>query len=117
MTRILGLVLAGCATAQAAASPQRPPVLPAPPGLAPVERLIGANAADLIALFGAPVADVREGDARKLQFSNAACVLDAYLYPRGNGGPVVTYINTRQSDGTPIDRARCIGALQAGRRR
>ena len=114
---MLGLALAGCAEGTARPTSVRPPLIPIPTGTAGLGGVMGANAAGLTALFGAPVADVREGTARKLQFGNATCVLDAYLYPKGGAAPVVTYLDARQTDGSPIDRASCVGALQAGRRR
>ena len=77
--------------------------------------MIGQTGSGLIALFGQPSADVHEGTARKLQFGNATCVLDAFLYPKESGEPVVTYVDARQTDGSPIDRASCVMALQVGR--
>jgi hypothetical protein len=62
-------------------------------------------------LFGQPDAEYREGTARKLQYSSGICVLDAYLYPKGNSTPVVTWIDARENDGSPIDRASCVAAL------
>lgn len=83
------------------------------PGSTPVglERVIGEDATGLARLFGTPDADVREGTARKLQFTGPICVLDAYLYPKGAAAPRVTWLDTRQPDGTAIDRASCIAAL------
>jgi hypothetical protein len=73
---------------------------------------MGRNARALIALFGSPGLDVREGTARKLQFLGPACVLDAYLYPPRRGGDaVVTHIDTRLPDGRDTDRVACIEAL------
>lgn len=124
--RVLGvtmvaLVLAGCVQDTARSLSPRPPSIPIPTGTAGLGGVIGATAAGLAALFGPPAADVREGSARKLQFGNATCVLDAYLYPGGadkaGAAPVVTYLDARQTDGSPIDRASCVGALQAGRRK
>jgi len=80
-----------------------------------LERILGQNAAGLVQLFGQPDADVREGTARKLQFAGPICVLDAYLYPKATGGagaePHVTYLDTREPDGSSIDRASCVAAL------
>lgn len=80
-----------------------------------LERVIGQNATGLIALFGQPDADTREGPARKLQFAGPICVLDAYLYPKegnGSGGEQrVTYLDAREPDGSTIDRASCVAAL------
>lgn len=117
---LVGLAVAGCAESTARPTSARPPLIPIPTGTAGLGGVIGANAAHLTSLFGPPAADVREGTARKLQFGNATCVLDAYLYPGGQSHregaePVVTYLDARQTDGSPIDRASCVGALQVGR--
>jgi hypothetical protein len=73
---------------------------------------MGHDAKALEALFGAPNLDVREGSARKLQFSSNLCVLDAYLYPPKRGGDaIVTYIDARLPDGRDLDRASCVAAL------
>jgi len=73
---------------------------------------MGKDERNLTRLFGAPRLDVREGDARKLQFTSDACVLDAYLYPKGSSEPVVTYIDARTPDGRTADRASCVTALR-----
>jgi len=96
--------------------PARKPQVPsaqvqALPGL---ETVIGATQSDLVRQFGQPRLEVWEGDARKLQFTGAACVLDVYLYPPENGGPqVATYTDARRaSDGKDVDRAACVAALR-----
>lgn len=76
-----------------------------------LERVVGQDAAGLVRLFGTPDADMREGTARKLQFQGPICVLDAYLYPQGGTPARVTYLDARQPDGSPIDRASCVAAL------
>lgn len=114
---MVALALSACATDTARPVHLRAPPVAIPTGTAGLGGVLGATAAHLTAVFGPPVADVREGAARKLQFTNATCVLDAYLYPRGSAEPVVTYLDARQTDGSPIDRASCVGALQVGRRR
>lgn len=106
-----GLLLAGCATGEVAPRALRPPPVPLPLRVAGLDRVIGASAAGLSAMFGQPQSDVREGTARKLQYGNATCVLDTYLYPKGSGEPVVAYIDARQTDGSPVDRASCVAAL------
>jgi hypothetical protein len=113
------LALAACAGDGAApATGYKPaPYVPIPTGTAGLNGILGQSGGALVGLFGQPLADVREGSARKLQFGNATCVLDAYLYPKGSGEPLVTYVDARQTDGSPVDRASCVGALQAGRRR
>jgi hypothetical protein len=134
-TALLALTLAGCATAPPVAStvstgvaktaptkavptrvrPSRKPPVSATPQLVPgVQGVIGNDAAGLVRQFGKPRLDIIEGDARKLQFSGTACVLDAYLYPPAAGKePLATYIDARRpSDGQDVDRAACIAALR-----
>ncbi|MET3827673.1 hypothetical protein ABIC16_003366 [Sphingomonas sp. PvP055] len=113
---LLLAVLGGCASTATSIPVARAPIIPIPTGTG-LGQVVGATAANLTRMFGTPIADVREGTARKLQFSNATCVLDTYLYPKGKAEPVVTYLDTRQTDGSPIDRASCVGALQIGRRK
>lgn len=102
---LLAVPLAGCAVAAEQGAPAIAPV-------AGLKGVMGENAAALVRTFGQPDADVREGSARKLQFAGPICVLDAYLYPKGTGEPRVTWVDTRQRDGAPIDRASCVAALQ-----
>ena len=81
------------------------------PGL---ENVIGKNETALANLFGAPRLNVKEGDARKLQFAGDACVLDVYLYPlQPRGEPSATYVDARRaSDCIDVDRAACVRALR-----
>lgn len=89
--------------------PTYTPIQPNAP--ASVSAISGQPAGRLIAQFGKPHLDMTEGNARKLQFVGPICVLDAYLYPKGRGEPVVTYVDTRQRSGGPIDQASCVAAL------
>jgi hypothetical protein len=102
-----------------------PPTRPAPPAsggfrtarlmnLPGLEGVIGVDSTALQRMFGAPRLDVWEGDARKLQFSGEACVLDVYLYPARPGvAPTSTYVDARRaSDGLDVDRAACVKALK-----
>jgi hypothetical protein len=134
---VLGLALIPLlgACANAAATPKSAPAKPAVAAPVPVplraplrrpppkaqalvapglEGVIGATREDLLDQFGPARLDVWEGDARKLQFSAAACVLDVYLYPPAPGGePQATYVDARRSsDGLDVDRASCIAALR-----
>ena len=130
------VLLAACASSggtQVASSQSPPPVRvttvpatrPAPPlatgfraakvmNLPGLEGVIGADQPGLQRQFGTPRLDVHEGDARKLQFSGEACVLDVYLYPPSPGAtPTATYVDARRaSDGLDVDRAACVRALR-----
>ncbi|WP_324740863.1 hypothetical protein U8326_13310 [Tsuneonella sp. CC-YZS046] len=81
------------------------------PGL---EGVIGADVSSLTRQFGQARLDVWEGDARKLQFSGQACVLDIYLYPPApKSEPKAAYVDARRaSDGQDVDRAACVAALK-----
>ena len=105
------LLLAGCGETARPAAPSM--VAPPPVKSTLLDRVMGQSAAGLTQLFGAPDADVREGTSRKLQFQSSFCVLDTFLYP-GKGGkePTVTYLDARQPDGSPIDSASCVSALE-----
>jgi hypothetical protein len=109
---ILPLAALAALSACGPTPPPQPIAPPPPPPVAGLERVIGQDARALQLLFGAPDQDVREDKARKLQFSSAVCVLDAYLYPPAAGKePIVTYIDTRLPGGDDFDRASCIAAL------
>ncbi len=108
------ILLAGCTTGNSP-PPGRAAPIPVPQGLAALTTVMGQNSAGLIAQFGKPALDISEGSARKLQFTGPICVLDAYLYPpkSGRGDPTVTFAETRQRDGSPIDQSSCAAALRA----
>lgn len=102
--------LSACAAPVARPAPAAAPAAPAFTSVG-LERVLGQDAAGLVRLFGDADADVREGDARKLQFESGICVLDAYLYPKDGAEPRVTYLDAREPDGSPIDRASCVAAM------
>ncbi|WP_431471047.1 hypothetical protein [Sphingosinithalassobacter sp. LHW66-3] len=108
----LGLALTGCAASGGGSGPAPRVPLPAPGttggAAAP---MMGADAATLLRRFGEPLMDVQEGTARKLQFGNASCVLDAYLYQRG-GSQLVTHVEARDRAGAPVDAASCAATLR-----
>lgn len=129
---LLAASLAGCVSAPAppprAPRPAAPPPMAGPvaapssqgfiaptvmrlPGL---ESVIGADARRLTEIFGPARLTVPEGDAVKLQFAGAACVLDVFLYPlRPGGQPAATHVEARRpSDGEDVDRAACVAALR-----
>lgn len=115
-----GAGLAGCVAPTTQAPPPAQTAAPPAPRTYPpagLEAVLGATAAALVAQFGQPDLDAREGPARKLQFLGPACVLDAYLYPpRGGGGEaVVTHVDARLPDGREMDRASCAAALSRRR--
>lgn len=117
MKSTVGIVAGALALGACVATPPPRPAAPAPAprpfaGTQGLEQVIGQNARTLTSLFGQPAQDVREFNARKLQFAGGSCVLDAYLYPRKKGQePVVTHVDARRSDGADVDKAACVAAL------
>lgn len=81
--------------------------------------VMGADTRALYARFGEPRIDLVEGDARKLQFSGDACVLDIYLYPLTRGGaPVATHVEARlRQGGAETSREACIAEIERVRDR
>ncbi|MCA1749070.1 MAG: hypothetical protein LC634_05895 [Sphingomonadales bacterium] len=77
------LGVSACAATAPQGLPATSPTLMTTTGL---EAVLGATAAGLTQMFGEPAQDFREPGARKLQFTDGSCVLDAYLYPEGGGG-------------------------------
>lgn len=110
--RITALVslaaLAACSSGPPVVTVPRP--TPAMPAMG-LERVLGRTAAQLVQMFGQPEQDLRERRMRRLQFTAPACVLDAYLYPKGSGEPVVTYLDARLPNGDDFDRASCVAAV------
>jgi hypothetical protein len=90
----------------------RDPTFQTMPGL---ESVIGADESALVRQFGPARLNVWEGDARKLQFTGKACVLDVFLYPTtASRAPLASYVDARRSsDGKDVDRAACVAALKA----
>ena len=82
-----------------------------------LESVIGEGAASLSRRFGEARIDLKEGDARKLQFASADCVLDIFLYPlREGGAPVATHVEARlRQGGAPAPRERCIDEIERAR--
>ncbi|AGH50018.1 hypothetical protein G432_11475 [Sphingomonas sp. MM-1] len=104
------LALAGACTTAGGEHPA--PIVNAPPPAMGLDRVLGKDARALHMLFGVPDLDVREAQARKLQYTGPVCVLDAYLYPPAAGQePVVRYLDARTPTGEDFDRASCIAAL------
>ncbi len=119
MPVLAALMLSGCGgaivpqPASAGYTPASPrPAQPISPQLQ-AAGVVGADARALTRLFGEPRLDIRDPAARKLQFSDGRCVLDAYLYPpRERREPVVTFAEARTSDGTSMDVKACADQLR-----
>lgn len=123
---LVPLVSACASTGSGVAAPTRPVTVREPAKLPPraarlqmmpgLENVVGVDADALGRQFGQARLDVWEGDARKLQYSGQACVLDIYLYPvEGYKEPIATYVDARRaSDGREVDRAACVAALRGG---
>ena len=120
------LLLGGCVSAGTAAPAQRPasaqtgssvvrvPQVMAAQGL---EGIIGASPRALLQRFGTPRIDLAEGDARKLQFAGASCVLDIFIYPVSAAAePTATHVMARlRAGGAPADPRACIREVERER--
>ena len=106
-----GKVIAGQPVRTPGRSTPRDPTFQSIPGL---EGVIGVDESQLVRQFGPARLNVWEGDARKLQFSGKACVLDVFLYPTSQSrAPLASYVDARRaSDGQDVDRAACVAALK-----
>lgn len=132
-TGLTALALAGCVATPRPATPPAARPVAAPPMTGPIaapstqtflaptimrmpglESVIGADTRRLTELFGPARLSVPEGDALKLQYGGAACVLEVFLYPlRPGGPPAATHVEARRgSDGQDTDRAACVAALR-----
>ncbi|HEY0630034.1 MAG TPA: hypothetical protein VGD23_11975 [Sphingomicrobium sp.] len=75
----------------------------------------GMTANELVAHFGRPRLQIREGDGTKIQFAGPACVLDAYLYPGQGGVPRATHIEARNLQGGDVDTQGCVYAIESAK--
>lgn len=115
------LFLAGCAGGAAIVPPPQTVASPPAPTFrspsvqssAGIESVIGLAAGALTQRFGVARIDLREGDARKLQFTTQECVLDVFLYPlEADSTPVATHVEARtRLGGESTDRGQCISAI------
>jgi hypothetical protein len=110
LTILATLFVAACATAPQQPVQPQPVVVPTPQVRS---EILGLTAAELVAHFGNPALQVREGTSLKLQFRSPRCVLDAYLYPPPAGGVQrVTHVDARLPSGADTNQAACISALE-----
>lgn len=113
------LALAACVAPQSPAPTARtaPARKPLSASVAPTGSargpLIGQTATGLTGLFGPARQEAYELDARRMQWSNGRCVLDAYLYAKGRSDRQVTYVDARDLDGEPLEAGACADSLRA----
>jgi hypothetical protein len=114
LSLLLALPLASCGSSIVPTPGMPPPAAGYTPASRPEPTgVIGADARGLVRLFGEPRLDIRDPTARKLQFANPQCVLDAYLYPPAlNREPVVTHVDARSGTGNDMDWNACVKLLR-----
>lgn len=111
---LLLAVLAALPLSACAQAPERPAAGFTPASKPAAASLIGLDVRALQRLLGTPRLDIRDPAARKLQFGNSRCILDAYLYPdSARREPVVTYVEARTPTGESVDANACAQALRA----
>lgn len=117
---LVAVALGGCASG---AKPGPAPVVPVRSAVVRVPQVmaagglngvIGSPAAAITRRFGEPRIDLAEGDARKLQFSGATCVLDIYFYPMAaTAEPTATHVEARlRQGGAAVDAGSCIREVE-----
>jgi hypothetical protein len=112
LASVATLLLSGCVAPTGQPASQPVPVRTPVYSVVGLESVMGQNARTLEAQFGQADLDVREGQARKLQYSSSICVLDVYLYPPQQGREAVArHVDARLPDGRDFDRASCVAAL------
>lgn len=125
MLCLSALLVSACSTTSGGTSTSvrtapAPGNVPAPTILreAGLDSVIGKGASSLTRRFGSARIDLSEGDARKLQFISASCVLDIFLYPlERNATPVATHVEARQRvGGGDANRAGCIADVEQAAR-
>ena len=109
---VAALFLALAACAPRVATPVEPAPSPTTP-IRPTGGLFGVTSSDLIARFGQPSFQVREGTGTKLQWAENGCVLDAYLYPpdSGRGADRVMHVDARNPSGADLNLDSCLALL------
>lgn len=124
LTLLAGAMLLGGCAGGGKPAPVRPPASAQPRGtvvrvpqvMAPqgLDGVIGASAEALLKRFGTPRIDLTEGDARKLQFAGAQCVLDIFIYPvSAVAQPTATHVAARQRQGgAAADPGACIREVE-----
>lgn len=112
------LILSVLALSACARTPTETATPATVPPVAPVQQaresgvLIGKTANDLVARFGRPVLQIKEGNSFKLQFRGASCVLDAFLYPSTGAQYRVTHVEARTRAGIDSNQGDCIRTLE-----
>lgn len=78
-----------------------------------LESVLGQRAAALLSRYGKARIDLKEGDARKLQFAGERCILDVFLYPLEAGAePVSTHVEARErKGGGNTSKSRCLSEI------
>jgi hypothetical protein len=115
MRRILPFAVLALAACSTTPRPQPAPRPVETPGPAPVRtNLTGLTEAELLQRFGPAPFRVREGTGLKLQWQNATCVLDTYLYPPVNGSGAASVLHAdarRPGTGETVPVEGCVVSL------
>lgn len=95
------------------ATPRKPLSASSAPTGSASGALIGRTAGELAQLFGPPAQEAYELDARRLQWANGRCVLDAYLLAKGGRGERrAIYADARTPAGEAVDAEACAATLR-----
>lgn len=94
-------------------APLRRPEAPTQTASTPPAQLLGMSRADIIKHLGPPSFQRRDRTALLLRYREGRCILDLFLYPRGQSeaGKAVDYIEARAANGQRIETRPCIDAV------
>lgn len=83
----------------------------------PPERIKGLDETQLVALFGAPQLDRKDGPARVLRYQSDACTLFVSMYQRGGQGWRAEFADAYDTHLRPLPPDQCAGSVAAQKKR
>ena len=83
----------------------------------PAERIKGLDEAQLVALFGAPQLDRKDGTARVLRYKSDACTLFISMYQRDGQPFRAEFADAYDTQLRPLPPDQCAGSVVAQKKR
>ncbi len=83
----------------------------------PADRIKGLDEVQLVAMFGAPQHDRKDGPARVLRYRSDACTLFVSLYQKGGQGWRAEFADAYDTHLRPLPPDQCAGSVAAQKKR
>lgn len=83
----------------------------------PADRIKGLDEAQLVALFGAPQLDRKDGTARVLRYKSDACTLFVSMYQRDGQPFKAEFADAYDTHLRPLPPDQCAGSVAAQKKR